>query len=347
MKRPALRSALLALLLSACTLDESASTASTPQHLGVDDCARCHQDRYTSGDFSHEAIGLTGDCADCHDDDSWIFRRPFDHGFWPLRDRHAEARCLACHVGALTTPPARTCLPCHEADRLAARPDHTGIAPTCEDCHSTAGWRPSLFDHSARFLIDGAHLELACARCHVNEIYLGTPRACVGCHEADAANAQPDHGRFSSRCEECHNTTAWKPSNFNHDQFFPLVGAHQRVDCVECHPRDRYAGTPRECIGCHAEDRLNLSPDHARFPLLCGECHNQDAWKPWDVYHIFPVNHRSNERCEDCHSDAPSFERFYCTSCHEQGEMDREHRRMGRYRYDNEECFRCHPRGRE
>lgn len=264
-------------LLSACVTTPEPS-AEAPRVVMSGDCDGCHGDRYNESRFGHAGVGFERDCAECHDYDGWSANRSFDHSVWPRRGAHGGLECLECHTAALLQRPEPTCLPCHDEER---------------------------------------------------------------------ARAEPNHSFFPVACEECHSTAEWLPSGFNHDQFFVREGAHQRVSCVECHPDGRYEGTPQICVGCHAEDALNIDPDHERFSADCLECHNQEAWVPWEVYHIFPVKHESNERCEDCHSDAPDFSAFYCTSCHKRGEMDYEHHGVRRYRYANFDCFRCHPRGRE
>jgi len=63
------------------------------------------------------------------------------------------------------------CMSCHENDS-----PHQGqfaesvLGPACEECHTTERFTLDEFDHSrTSFPLDGAHIEVACADCHVQE----------------------------------------------------------------------------------------------------------------------------------------------------------------------------------
>ena len=83
---------------------------------------------------------------------------------------------------------------------------------------------------------------------------------------------------------------------------FPLEGAHQRVDCEQCHATGLFRGTPRSCGGCHVPggpvEASTMPASHMPTTRQCGECHYQDRWSA-----IAFVDHTSvNGRCEHCHN---------------------------------------------
>jgi hypothetical protein len=87
------------------------------------------------------------------------------------------------------------CEDCHEdihGKQFVAK----GDATPCADCHNSAKWKPSLFDHEKRtaFPLRGAHQNVKCADCHkLNKIvadktvlfYKPTPKDCAACHGAN------------------------------------------------------------------------------------------------------------------------------------------------------------------
>ena len=74
------------------------------------------------------------------------------HPGWELSGKHVGAACFYCHEG---TPPVfegttKLCFGCHEPERKkVTQPDHTHFPSTCEDCHTTAAWKPAKPDHAA------------------------------------------------------------------------------------------------------------------------------------------------------------------------------------------------------
>jgi len=75
------------------------------------------------------------------------------------------------------------------------------------------GWALWDFDHDRRssFKLDGAHRQLACARCHQRPAPAGKPVAdtgssCIACHRKDDVH----DGGFGPRCDQCHATDLWK-----------------------------------------------------------------------------------------------------------------------------------------
>jgi hypothetical protein len=124
------------------------------------------------------------------------------------------------------------CATCHMSEYTSAKnPVHVGVKPTtCSVCHAQVSWHPSRVDHSW-WALDGAHDGVECARCHRGEpvVFRGTTKDCVGCHRAefDQANVTlPWHARFATTCQDCHTTTAWKPSTAHEEpEPEPVVSA--------------------------------------------------------------------------------------------------------------------------
>jgi hypothetical protein len=108
-------------------------------------CADCHMSDYR-GARRHEGEKPTT-CGVCHTQAGWHPTRT-DHE-WPLTGAHAKTKCFDCHGAQAPrfhgTP--RACVACHRAEYERA-PRHPGhFATTCERCHSTAAWKPTLERH--------------------------------------------------------------------------------------------------------------------------------------------------------------------------------------------------------
>jgi len=126
-----------------------------------------------------------------------------------------------------------------------------------------------------------------------------------------------------------------------------IEGGHAELTCAECHG-DSLDTPPATCSGCHEEDR---PADHD--PGECGECHTITTWDALSgVDHdlFFPTPHEGVSDCVDCHLQAPNYDTFSCTDCHEhrRSEMDGEHLgEVGGYVYASNACLDCHPNGEE
>ncbi|MBK7029732.1 MAG: hypothetical protein IPH45_11175 [Bacteroidales bacterium] len=46
----------------------------------------------------------------------------------------------------------------------------------------------------------------------------------------------PNHvtSQFATTCQDCHTQTAWVPSTFDHDNTYPLTGAHATIAQIVC-----------------------------------------------------------------------------------------------------------------
>lgn len=258
-------------------------------------CLDCHHDEHQN---QFAAAPRFNRCEDCHNvqgfkPSTFALAKHKDTRFI-LTGAHLAIPCGDCHKNASeVVPPVKTtavfhfddmtCTRCHEdphRNQFKKRMEATGAdgkALGCTVCHSTKSWKElSKFDHAqTSFALAGAHRAVACIDCHkppnletklMNVDFAAAPTKCEECH-ADV------HGKQFAKegvtpCTECHNTTKWKPSTFDHDlrTTFPLQGAHRRVRCAECHKLTKpidgkavvfYKPTPKECAACHGPDVAN------------------------------------------------------------------------------------------
>ncbi len=189
-----------------------------------------------------------------------------------LHTELAASECIACHTehalpgkgsllanmdhGSLTAERQKNCTACHEPDM----PDdflHEKAGPGCGECHDTRRWEPAEFDHDRWLRAD-------------------TERSgsCAACHKPD----RPEdllHREAKNACSDCHGTTAWKPADFDHDQWFRFDRSHP-AECSNCHenPKDYRQYT---CYGCHEHSRRGVAAEHREEGIRefsnCIECH--------------------------------------------------------------------------
>ncbi|APF18984.1 hypothetical protein Calab_3333 [Caldithrix abyssi DSM 13497] len=336
------------------------------------ECYACHQDQYESTtNPNHMLFGFPTNCQECHSPQMWE-RSDFDHlsasGFAlvGVHARSEEVKCIDCHVNNQLRGLPRDCYGCHQNDyNRALNPNHvTGNFPQdCLICHNQEAWSPSDFDHNrTAFPLTGAHQTAACEDCHTDGQYSGIATDCYSCHQNDFnQTTDPDHqqSNFSHDCTNCHSTTSWTPATFDHAQTnFPLTGAHQNVQCIDCHASG-YENTPTSCVSCHQQDYdATTDPNHqaANFPFTCEDCHSTTAWQPanWDhdaqYFPIYSGSHQGAwDTCSDCHVNSADYSQFECITCHEHERttMDAKHSEVTNYVYESRACYDCHPQGKE
>ncbi len=227
-------------------------------------------------------LGISTDCETCHTTNpGWQPAQFPQHSqYFELTGQHAAITdCNACHNGNYNLT-SSDCLQCHQNDyNNAANPNHTaaGIPVTCEDCHTSSGWTPSTFNHTTTgFVLDGAHTSLQCSTCHQGTI-TGLNPDCVSCHQADYNSAaNPNHAAagLPVTCQDCHTTTAFIPSTFDHATTgFQLLGVHAQIQCSDCH-QGTVTGLSPNCLPCH-QSEYNSAPNHVAqgYPTNCDLCH--------------------------------------------------------------------------
>ena len=159
----------------------------------------------------------------------------------------------------------------------------------CATCHTTTDWKviqgKIKFDHAKTgFPLRGRHTAVACRDCHADLKFANTPTKCQDCH------ADLHRRKNGAECELCHNSNGWQVSIHNineHQDRFPLIGAHAVVDCYSCHKAGTVGqfnrfGLSTECVSCHqkAFDKA-VSPNHRAkgFSTDCRQCHmSMDSW---------------------------------------------------------------------
>jgi len=189
--------------------------------------------------------------AQCHSTTNWT-TSTFNHNntSFPLTGFHSTMTCAQCH----TTPTSyngslpNTCDGCHHALYISTtNPNHvaSGFPVTCATCHSTTDWTSATFNHNnTPFPLTGAHTAVACALCHINNVFAGTPTDCYACHKADfTGTTNPNHttAGWPTTCVTCHTTTAWLPATLptSYHTFFPLNHGNANGVCATCHPNPR------------------------------------------------------------------------------------------------------------
>jgi hypothetical protein len=288
------------------------------------DCVACH-----AKDDVHTAQ-LGTDCGRCHIPEGW---KPstFDHNtaIFKLDGKHASVKCASCHPANQFKGTPTDCAACHTKDDV-----HTGqLGTVCSNCHTTAGWTPSTFDHNTiAFKLLGRHSAIACESCHISKAFKGTPSDCYSCHAKDDSH----NGQLGSGCGRCHTSDGWKPSTFDHNTSnFVLTGRHASVSCANCHINNVFTGLPLTCYGCHAKD------DHhnGTFGTDCSQCHLTSGWLPATFDHNLSgfglTGAHVSLACSSCHannvfSGLPTT----CYGCHAKNDPH-----GGRFGTD---CAQCH-----
>jgi hypothetical protein len=308
------------------------------------ECLRCHNDRGPVAEFAtqgcvgcHEDVhtGKLGkSCTDCHEQQNWqpgaeIVRHTRTR--FPLVGSHTATPCFRCHAGADVGNFDRAsveCVDCHRDQlALATNPDHQvqGWTTACDRCHIPTTWTGAGFNHFA-FPLTGQHAVIACTACHVNNVFSGTPSACVACHQNDYNGANdPNHValNFPTTCQNCHNTSNWNDAKFNHSGITSAcVNCHQRdynaandpnhvtagfsTACQDCHNTSdwnranfKHTGITSGCVNCHQRDYNGAtSPNHIalNYPTTCQSCHTTSTWTKVNF------NHAGITRgCVTCH----------------------------------------------
>jgi hypothetical protein len=247
-------------------------------------CGECHRNVRTVADFTaaspacidchrkdDEHQGAFGtDCALCHTSEDWDTAK-FDHtqAAFKLEGKHSSVECEQCHVNDVFKGTPQTCVSCHQQDDARA---HQGAYGTdCAQCHNAGDWQDAKFDHNlAAFKLTGAHVNVTCAKCHINGVYQGTPLACVGCH----ADPQEHLGQFGLDCAQCHSTSTWEGATFDHT--FPLNhGEEGNIACKTCHVTTDFK--QYTCYGCHEHTEQRIQAEHLEEGISnfqnCMECH--------------------------------------------------------------------------
>jgi len=296
------------------------------------ECEGCHvpggvaETNYESSDYDHSSHGIAADCITCHSTSGWDVEL-FDH----------------------TDFSAQPCLDCHQVEYDGSvDPPHAdgNISDECLVCHSTEDWEIELFSHlsdQTGYDLVGAHAEVSCVDCHVEQMYSGTPQDCAnsGCHLSNfESTTDPDHDEYgypAEQCDQCHNPLGWSPHIYAHGLTMECATCHMpdfenaddpphlegdgfTTTCDLCHSStDTWEGASFDhaeitsgCVDCHLSDHTNSSdPPHGNgnIGIDCVLCHATESWD------IDPFEHTAEQTdfslvglhipvpCIDCHAE--------------------------------------------
>jgi len=209
---------------------------------------------------------------------------------------------------------------------------HGNLNVPCQNCHTAEGWKPIRavpeFNHNqTRYPLRGLHQNVACTQCHVKPVFSNVGSRCQDCH-ADIHRRQ-----LGANCEQCHSVRGWGVSSKEiqqHNNRFPLTGAHAAVDCDSCHKNaanSQFQTMSTACFSCHQADfKQTTSPNHVAlgFSTTCELCHVTDNWLNAKFDHNsvgFPLTggHAVPPRtCADCHvNNNFNLTSTACISCHQ------------------------------
>jgi hypothetical protein len=250
-------------------------------------CAACHRDLLFTVKLARECIvchqgddvhkGKHGQrCEDCHATAGWEEAK-FDHDLntdFPLRGRHREASCEACHKETVQASRIeKICQSCHMADDV----HHGALGPRCESCHNEYDWGKDIrFDHDLnRFPLIGMHSVTACKECHLTPEFKNTQMDCIACHKTDDYHKAV----LGTNCGTCHNPNGWRLWEFDHNTQtgFSLEGAHASLVCEDCHQSamGKEVRKSTNCAACHDQDDAH----NGRFGRQCERCHTVNSFK--------------------------------------------------------------------
>ena len=133
----------------------------------------------------------------------------------------AAESCIECHTdhkgmaaakaiksfkhASLETSLRSNCIACHKEQKPADEV-HQYAQGSCGECHGTAKWKPSTFDHDRSFRLDRNH-QASCKTCHTDP---GNYKryTCYNCHEHSASAMAAVHQEEGisnyQNCMKCH-----------------------------------------------------------------------------------------------------------------------------------------------
>ena len=199
------------------------------------------------------------------------------------------------------------------AQKNNTKSPHGPLAIPCENCHTPAAWRPIRvvpeFDHNkTRYPLRGLHENVKCIECHSKPVFTDVGKNCADCH------ADIHRRKNGTDCAQCHSVLGWQVSVTQikeHQNRFPLFGAHAAVQCEDCHKSAAvgvFQGLSTACASCHLTDyQKTVNPNHAAasFPTTCQTCHSFDSWAGAKFDHsstgFLLTNGHAGVPCSSCH----------------------------------------------
>ncbi len=303
-------------------------------------CVACHQTTYNATtNPNHTTAQFSTDCQQCHTTNPGWTPANYDHNIFPLTSGHAVSPCTKCHPNNIYTNTPNQCVGCHLTNYNATtNPNHITInlPTTCADCHTTnPGWKPAQFAiHDAQFfpIYSGKHNNTwtQCTECHPNTSNYAQ-FTCIDCHDHNKTDMDNKHNGVggyaynSPACYSCHPTGSGQ-GGFNHNNGFPLTGAHLTTPCSSCHING-YAGTSTVCSDCHISNyNQTTNPNHTAIGIAntCNTCHTTNpGWKPatfpthGNYYQLTGAHATIANNCVACHNGNYSQTPNTCVGCHQ------------------------------
>jgi len=210
---------------------------------------------------------------------------------------------------------------------------HGSLTIPCQNCHTAQGWKPIRavpeFDHNqTAYPLRGMHVGVACTACHVKMVFNNVGNKCQDCH-ADIHKRQ-----LGANCAQCHTVRGWGVSIQqiqDHNNRFPLTGAHAAVDCDACHKNaanSKFQTMSTNCLSCHMKEfKATTNPNHvaggAAFQAPCEQCHSTDNWMNAKFDHS-----TTGFLLTGGHADPP----LTCDACH----------KAGNFHLAGATCVSCH-----
>src|SRR5437773_1836304 len=152
------------------------------------------------------------------------------------------------------------------------------------------------------------HEGVQCIQCHVKPIFTDVGKNCQDCH------ADIHQRKMGTDCAQCHSVLGWNNAVQqvkDHQNRFPLFGAHAAVQCEDCHKGaavGQFQGLSTACASCHLQDfQKTTNPNHvsAKFATTCDSCHTFDSWLGAKFDHsttgFLLTNGHANVACAACH----------------------------------------------
>ncbi|MCB9134964.1 MAG: hypothetical protein H6636_06035 [Anaerolineales bacterium] len=275
---------------------------------------------------------------------------------------HAEFEkdCAHCHAPVHCLEETR-CQECHfeVAQQRAAQEGLHGRLPItrCQTCHTEHKGRDAEIsdfafqnvDHTALAGFSLTHHQqdyagnaLNCEGCHSQDTFVHETLDCITCHLDENPAYMAGHlAQYGEDCLPCHDGHD-RYSDFDHNEFYVLDGAHVDLACETCHVNQVYAGTPNTCVGCHEDPDVHLGV----FGEACERCHTTAAWLPAQLtQHTFRLNHggQGELACSTCHTESYAAHTCYACHDHQPEQMQAVHENISTEELEN--CIACHPTG--
>ncbi|MCB0547266.1 MAG: hypothetical protein KDD19_06720 [Phaeodactylibacter sp.] len=323
-----------------------------------DKCLNCHKEirsLISSRSGYHASRDVRGkDCSECHSehhgrnfDMARFDEGNFNHSLtgYELAGAHRRIDCRQCHIPDFIDEPelkkrkdtflglSKDCASCHEDYHQKT------LSNDCARCHVPDAFAPATkFDHNqADFALRGKHKDVECIECHRKEIrngkqfqaFSGVPFSnCNSCH------TDVHQSNLGTDCKQCHTEESFSSLSqirrFNHNQTrFPLKGAHQRVNCADCHNmntsptqvfQDRLGVRSNDCASCHKDVH------DGQFGASCADCHSEKSFRNINTdkfnHNLTDFRLRGKHEavdCRKCHKESltASLPHNTCAACHE------------------------------